>query len=290
VKTLALFFDHPDNKYQRLLESAARKHVADRDVRLLSPAYAKGSTATQMAHMLESSKAANRPDAALLMVAGDASQLPACRHVLRAGVSLVFINRLPLYMDELREAFPQVLVAGVAPDQREIGSIQAAETERLAPRADYVLLITGAGPSAAERREGFRQRLSPRVTSHELSGKWTEQGAFDALSDWYRIGADRGREVGAIVCQNDLMGRGAHRAAVAEARRRGQTGDLPTPIIGCDGLPDEGQVMVESGELAATVVVPLTTPAAIDLLIGFWQNGVRGSLTLLSPRALSSAA
>jgi ABC-type sugar transport system substrate-binding protein len=289
MRTVALFLDHADNRYQGLLLSAARTHAADREVRLLEPRYAEGSTATQMAQMLECVKAAERPDGAVLLVAGEVSQLPACRHLLKAGVSLVFANRLPPYLDELRSAYPAALIAGVAPDQHEIGRIQAQETERLAPKADYVLVITGAGPSAAERSEGFKQRLSARVTAHQLFGKWTEQGALEALSDWYRLGADRDRQVGAIVCHNDLMGRGARRAVVAEAQRRGVAA-ADTVIIGCDGLPDEGQRMVESGELSATVVLPPTTPVALDLLLGFWAQGERRDVTLLQPRALSRAA
>jgi len=286
MRTVALFLDHAGNQYQRLMLSAARTHAVGRDVRLLEPQYAEGSTATQMSQMLACTKGVDHPDAALLLVAGEASQLPACRHVLKAGLSLVFLNRLPPYLDELRDTFREALIAGVAPDQREIGRIQAAETERLAPQADYVLLVVGAGPSAVERGDGFRQRLGTRVTVHELEGQWTEQGAETALSDWYRLGADRERAVSAIVCQNDLMARGARRAAAAEAERRG-TGTVVPPVIGCDGLPDEGQRMVEDGELSATVVMPPTTPAAIDLLIAYWTKGARAATTLLPPRALS---
>jgi hypothetical protein len=46
-------------------------------------------------------------------------------------------------------------------------------------------------------------------------------------------------------------------------------------MIGCDGLEDEGQAMVARGDLTATVVLPPTTPAALETLEAWWEKGER---------------
>jgi hypothetical protein len=54
------------------------------------------------------------------------------------------------------------------------------------------------------------------------------------------------------------------------------------PFTGVDGLPDEGQVWVNRGELVATVVAPVTTLVATDLLVNALRTGTQPSgLTLL---------
>ena len=40
--------------------------------------------------------------------------------------------------------------------------------------------------------------------------------------------------------------------------------------------------MVARGELAATVVVPPTTPAAVEILLRYWATGARAGLVELA--------
>jgi hypothetical protein len=53
------------------------------------------------------------------------------------------------------------------------------------------------------------------------------------------------------------------------------------PLVGCDGLEEEGRSMVARGELAATVVMPPTTPAALELLRRYWDSGDRPDTVVL---------
>jgi ABC-type sugar transport system substrate-binding protein len=101
------------------------------------------------------------------------------------------------------------------------------------------------------------------------------------------VGADRDR-LGIVVCQNDAMASGA-RAALLRRAEEGQRPDLArTPLIGCDGLEQEGKAMVARGELAATVVMPPTTPLALETLARHWERGTPSETQLLD--ALSHPA
>ena len=44
------------------------------------------------------------------------------------------------------------------------------------------------------------------------------------------------------------------------------------PIVGCDGLPDSGQLWVKQGSLTATVVLPALAGTAVEML----TSAIRG--------------
>ena len=46
-------------------------------------------------------------------------------------------------------------------------------------------------------------------------------------------------------------------------------------MTGVDGLPDEGQVWVNRGELTATVVALTTTAVAVEMVVKALQTGVQ---------------
>lgn len=283
TKTVALLLDHPENRYQQLLTREAQARAAQLDIALLAPTYAGGSSFVQMDQLLACAKGERRPDAIMMVIAGAESQHPACRRAAKAGVSLVFLNRLPSFLGELKKAYPDVLVTLVAPDQTEIGRIQAAQCARLVTPGSFVLLVTGPldNHSAIARRDGFLERTSSRIDVHVIEAHWTEESAFKSVSDWFKIGADRDREVALVACGNDPMGCGARRALRQRAKTTGNDAWTRVPVLGCDGVPDEGQQMVRSGELSATVVMPPTTPAAVDALHAYWARGERADSVFL---------
>jgi ABC-type sugar transport system substrate-binding protein len=287
TKTVSLLLDQQDNAYQQVLARDAARRGAARGIRLLAPLYAEGSAVTQMEQLLACTRGDSRADAAILVSAGSESQLPACKHVAKAGLSLVFLNRVPAYCADLSAAHPDVLVASVAPDQRAIGRLQAQQCSRLLPPGAFVLLITGPprNPTVVARTEGFLTGIEAHASTHILEAQWTEESAFKALSDWLRFGADRDRPIGSVVCQNDSMGRGARRAFRQRAAGSADEAWSRVAILGCDGLPEEGQALVRSGELAATIVVPSTTPAAIDALASYWEEGQRSPSISLAPES-----
>ena len=57
------------------------------------------------------------------------------------------------------------------------------------------------------------------------------------------------------------------------------------PLVGCDGLEEEGQAVVARGELAATVVMPATTPPALEILERYWSAGDRPGTVVLEATA-----
>jgi ABC-type sugar transport system substrate-binding protein len=195
--------------------------------------------------------------------------------VVKAKVPVVLLNRIPDWVEDVRRSHPQALVAGVTPNQEGIGQIQASQALRLVGPGAFVLLVTGdaLSPAAAARRRGFLEKVKGRFTVHEIDGRWSAAGAERAVRDWFRVGAERDRPVGLVVCQNDAMASGVQ-SALAKRTGAGREAGVRTLLIGCDGMEQEGKAMVARGELAATVVMPATTPAALEILRRFWETGV----------------
>jgi ABC-type sugar transport system substrate-binding protein len=88
-----------------------------------------------------------------------------------------------------------------------------------------------------------------------------------------------------VACQNDPMGLGALQALRRLGRERGKPEWARVPVLGVDGLPAEGQRLVDERTLAATVVVPPSAGAAVDVVARAWQSGAAAPPTLvLEPR------
>ena len=68
-----------------------------------------------------------------------------------------------------------------------------------------------------------------------------------------------------------------------QAKLLGSPEIAKTPIIGCDGLPDEGQDMVRTKKIHATVVMPPSSPQALEILSKYWHEGVRTLSAILPP-------
>jgi ABC-type sugar transport system substrate-binding protein len=282
MKKVALLLDHEGSLYERVLATEAATAAVANRLSLLPPTYASGSSFTQLQQLLACSKGDEKVDAAMIMPAGAQSHLSGARLVTKAGISLIFLNRVPDYVADLRSAHPELLVTSVAPDQEAIGRIQAAQCQKLVPGGGYVLLVLGevTTSSAIGRRKGFLERASHVYDIHELEGRWTEEDAFKGVTDAFRLGLERSRPVAAVVCQNDRMAAGARRALLEMAQRKGAA-YVSVPLIGCDGQPTEGLEMVRRGELAATVLMPATTPTALRLLARYWEQGERSDEVLL---------
>lgn len=283
MKRVALLLDDPNNLYQRLLAREA-KAAADRlGLELLEPQFASGSPWTQVEAVNTLLRAESKPDAVVAILAGGQLAKAPFERVLRAGVNLVLLNRIPDWLAELRSQNPHLLAAGVAPDQEAIGRLQAQQTLRLAKTGAFVILVTGtaASPTALLRRSGLFEGVKGQFEVHELDGAWSTDGAEAAFESWFRLGADRDRLPELVVCQNDAMAAGARRALVKQAAASGRRDLERVPLIGCDGLVEEGRAAVGRGELAATVVVPPSTPVALEVLKRSWDGQGQAALVLL---------
>lgn len=283
MKMVALLLDDDQNRYQQLLSREAMASAERCGATVLQPEFAAGSSWTQIESVNAQLREDSPPDAMMIMLAGEQYTRPAFQRVLKKGVALAFLNRVPDWTSELREQFPRAFVAGVAPHQVGIGEIHAHQALRLARPGVSVVLVTGAAASATavERTRGFLEAVKDRLSVHSIDGRWSAAGAQRALSEWFRLGAAADRSLDLVVCQNDAMASGVRTALAEQAVTSGSPELAGVPVIGCDGLEDEGQAMVSRGELAATVVLPPTTPSALEALQRYWDQGERPETVLL---------
>jgi ABC-type sugar transport system substrate-binding protein len=281
-KRVAMLLDDPDNLYHALLARDARATAGRLGLDLADPEFARGSSWTQVdsinRHLRE-----GRPDGLLMILAGGQWTRGPFERLVKAGVAVVLLNRVPDWVEGLRRDYPSSLVAAVTPRQEGIGETQARQALRMAAPGSFVVLVTGDAGSAAAigRKRGFVETVGRRLSVHDLDGRWSAAGAEKALAEWFRLGAERDRPLGLVVCQNDAMARGARAALLKQAAAAGREDLLRVPLVGCDGLEDEGMAMVARGDLAATVVMPSTTAPALDILDRFWKTQARAETVLL---------
>jgi ABC-type sugar transport system substrate-binding protein len=275
---IALLLAEDSNAYQQTLATEARSAASKAGLILLAPKSAGGLSMTQGQQMFECLRNTPLPDAMLVVPVVADTLRQAATLVLKRGVGLVFLNRVPSFMQELRQEFPNTLLTSVAPDQHQIGVIQGQQCLAIAPAARIGLLVTGSlrGPSAADRKRGLLEVLGGRVTFDEVEGHWTAEEAEKEVALWLRIGATLRESIDLVVCQNDDMAVGVRTAFRAAGR------PMP-PAVGCDGLPGLGQQMVGRGELTATVVMPTTSTRAVDIVVRALKEKSWPESTVLAP-------
>jgi ABC-type sugar transport system substrate-binding protein len=289
VRNVALLLDDPGNRYQQLLLREGLAAAEQRGIRLLDPEFAGGSSWTQVESVNRLLREA-RPDGVVMILAGEQWTRSPFERLLKAGMPVVLLNRIPDWVEDVRRDHPRALLAAVTPRQEGVGEIQGQHALRIAGAGAFALLVTGETSSAAAiaRRRGFLVVVADRIAVHELDGRWSAAGAERALREWFRVGADRDRAIGLVVCQNDAMAGGARTVLLKQAQERSRPDLARTPLVGCDGLEEEGRAMVARGELAATVVMPPTTPLALELLERYWEQGILSGTSFLD--ALSHPA
>jgi ABC-type sugar transport system substrate-binding protein len=208
---------------------------------------------------------AERPAAIVVHSATGEGLERVARNAVRSGIGWIILNRRVGYVDELRTSRADLPIARVSLDQSEIGRIQGRQVRKLVSAPGLLIYVSGpldtsaaqdrlAGSEEELKRDGFQWQV--------LNGNRTEQGAETAVAGFLRL-----RTVGAsqrpvvLVAQNDWMATGARRAGIAH-----DPAWESVPAIGCDGLPDHGQMLVRSGELAATVITPASSATAVELI------------------------
>jgi ABC-type sugar transport system substrate-binding protein len=286
TRTVALLLDDPGNRYQALVAREGRAVAARHGIHLLEPEFAGGSSWTQVESVNRLLREA-RPDGVVMILAGEQWTRAPFERLLKAGVPVVLLNRIPDWVEDLRRDHPRALLGAVTPRQEGVGDIQGQQAVRIAGAGAFALLVTGDASCAAAsaRRRGFLGAVAGRLVVHEVDGRWSPVGAERAVQEWFRVGADRDRPLGIVVCQNDAMAGGA-RAALLKRAEEGSRPDLArTPLVGCDGLEEEGKAMVSRGELAATVVMPPTTPLALEILERYWEQKTPSGTLFLDARS-----
>lgn len=204
------------------------------------------------------------------------------------GAGWITLNRdAEAMVASLQKEFPEVPVASVTPDQKEIGRIQGRQFRHLLPQGGRILYVLGNPfvSSSRDRRTGMLEEVarSPELKVDEIDGFWSADVAKAAVSKWLAAASGRGDWPSLVGCQNDEMARGVAEALAEAARRYGNPSLARIPITGIDGLEEQGQKWVRDRKLAATIVLPTTTDVAIDQLAHAWKTRSRLPLKTVVP-------
>jgi ABC-type sugar transport system substrate-binding protein len=283
---ISLHLTEASNHYQQQLKSDAAA-AASRAGYRLEVSFSHLGVVKQIQQLFASVQApANaRPRAIVVLPARDGTLDDVAREAARSKIAWVLLNRRAAALGSLPREFPAVPIFTVTPDDRHIGEIQGQQLRSLLPSGGRVLYVRGAitTATAVEREQGVREALGGSGVELEVvEGGWTLDGARRGVELWLRT-ARSGQTVDAIACQNDEMAVGALRALDMVASELDRPELLRARILGCDGLPAAGRLLVDEKKLTATVSVPSTGGVAIDLLVRSLDSGVKPPLETLVP-------
>jgi len=206
------------------------------------------------------------------------------RNAVRSGVGWVLLNRKVAYLDELRKERPDLPLSLVSVDQLEVGRIQARQIRALLPNGGSALYLQGPPDTSAaqDRLRGMEQGIEGgRIEVKVLNGDWSETSGEKAATGWLRLKSSEGFRASLVAGQNDAMAMGARRAILGQ--RKSWKGDLLT--IGCDGLPEGGQRLVNAGELTATIVTPTPAGPAVELVARALAGQAAPAQLILPPKS-----
>jgi ABC-type sugar transport system substrate-binding protein len=261
---VSLLSDHQE--YQRLQASDARAAAARAglDARVV---YAESDPARQIQQISEAASApeGDRPVAVVAETAGSVGFERVARSVLQAQVGWVLVSDNPRYLDNLRREFPDRLVASACLNNEEMGRLMGKMSLALLPGGGKVLCVEGPTATAAtlQRRRGLEDgiRGSRIQIGKTLGSDWTSAGAAKVTEAWLKLAAKSALKPDLIVSLNDEMAVGVLQAIHAYRPEWGKI-----RAIGCDGLPEGGQRLVNEGVLAATIVTPATAGPGVELV------------------------
>jgi ribose transport system substrate-binding protein len=211
--------------------------------------------------------AETRPDGILFEPVGTPLE-KAAKIAATSGVGWVVLNREVDYLKELRLQSTTPLFC-ITTNHDEVGRIQGEQIAHLLPHGGAVLYIQGPSDNkAAVRRAAAMQKAKPAgMDVRVLKGLWTEESAYNAVNSWLKLNMAKDVTIGLVAGQNDAMALGARRAFQELTGGTERDHWMSLPYIGCDGLPNTGQVYVHRGLLQATIVIPANAGQAIRTLV-----------------------
>ena len=227
----------------------------------------------QLLNVIQSS--GPRPDAIIFEPVGGTGLPQVARAAAAAGIAWVVMNRDVDYIAELRDKY-KVPLFSITTDHEEVGRIQGQQLAALLPQGGSVLLIQGPTESLAakQRTAGMHESRPASIQVKAMKAHWTEESSYKVVSSWLRLSTSQEAHVDVVAAQDDSMAMGARKAfdehTIGAARERW----LNAPFIGCDGVPKTGQAWVQSGVLAATIVIPPVAGKAIELLVNAFRSGL----------------
>jgi ABC-type sugar transport system substrate-binding protein len=273
--TFVLSLTNNDNDYQ-IEQATAAQEAAQRLGVELQILYSDNDAINQSQQLLKviQSHSDTHPDGILFEPVGGTALPQVARAAASAGIGWAVLNREVDYLAELRKTY-RVPAFCVTSDHEEIGRIQGLQMGALLPNGGTVLYIQGPSESLAakQRTSGMYETKPAEVQAKLMKAQWTEASAYKTVSSWLRLSTSHQTHIDAVAAQDDSMALGARKAF--EELPEGEARDrwLSLPFLGCDGLPNSGQVWVRRGTLTATIFIPPNAGKALDLLVHATQTG-----------------
>ncbi len=266
LKFVLLVVENNDYQAEQTIAAKEAARECDVDLQVMQTEHDAVIQSQEVLKLLYN-PAETRPDGILFEPVGTALE-KAAKIAATSGVGWVVLNREVDYLKELRSqsATP---VFSITTNHDEVGRIQGEQIAHLLPRGGVVLYIHGPSDNkAAVRRSAAMQKAKPAgVDVRVLKGLWTEESAYNAVNSWLKLNMAKDVTIGLVAGQNDAMALGARRAFQELTGGNEREHWMSLPYIGCDGLPNSGQVYVHRGLLQATIVIPANAGQAIRTLV-----------------------
>ena len=255
-----------ENDYQREQASVAEATARRLGIQL-QVIYAGNDAIAQTKQILDAVNApANERPHAIIVEPVGTGMLGVAGAAVGNGVAWMVLNREADYLASLRSG-TAVPIGSMVCDNVEVGRIQGRQFAALLPSGGTVLYIEGPPTDVSrQRRAGLTETLPANIKIKAIRGDWTEESAIRIVAPWLPRQGSRPTALGLIGCQNDAMAMGARKAGDALATASDREYWLRLPFTGVDGVSSSGQRWVQEGLLAATVVIPALTGAALELL------------------------
>ncbi len=264
-----------DNDYQ-IEQAAAAEQAAKRLGAEVQIIHAENDSVTQSQQLLKiiQSRSDSLPDGIIFEPVGGTALPQVARAAAMAGIAWVVLNRDAEYIPELRKAY-RVPAFCITSDHEEIGRIQGRQLAAILPNGGAVLYIQGPSDSLAakQRTFGMYETKPAEINVKLMKAQWTEASAHRTVSSWLRLSTSQQTHLDLVAAQDDSMAMGARKAFEEELNLTARERWLKLPYIGCDGLPNTGQVWVRRGLLTATIFMPPNAGKAVELLMESIQNG-----------------
>jgi ribose transport system substrate-binding protein len=216
----------------------------------------------------------SHPDGIIFEPVGGTALPQVARAAAIAGIGWVVLNREVDYIAGLRTAY-RIPAFALTTNHEEVGRIQGRQFAALLPQGGSVLYIQGPSESLAakQRTSGMYETKPGEVQVKLMKAQWTEASAYRTVSSWLRLSTSHQTYVDLVAAQDDSMAMGARKAF--EGLPAGASRDrwLSVPYLGCDGLPNSGQVWVRQGSLTATVYIPPNAGTALEMLVNAVRSG-----------------
>jgi ribose transport system substrate-binding protein len=264
-----------DNDYQ-LEQAVAAEEAAARLGLGLQIIYADNDAITQSQQLLKlmQSRSEAPPDGIIFEPVGGTALPQVARAAAIAGIGWVILNRDAEYIADLRKQY-RVPAFCITVDHEEVGRIQGRQLAALLPRGGSALYIQGPSESLAakQRSAGMFETKPAELQVKMMKAQWTEASAHRTVSSWLRLSTSHQTHIDAVAAQDDSMAIGARKAF--EGLPEGVARDrwLNLPYLGCDGLPNSGQVWVRQGLLTGTIYSPANAGKAVDMLAHAIRTG-----------------